>query len=382
MRVRLLGEDLIAYRASDGHVGLVDAYCPHRRAPMFFGRNEECGLRCVYHGWKFDASGACVDMPSEPPDSLFKNKVTITAYPVRERGGVLWTYMGAPESMGEVPGFEWLGLPDTRRYISTWEQDCNYLQCLEGEIDSAHVSFLHRPQLVPGATTIGDAELASDRAPRWKVDPKPHGLVAAAARKTADGRAFWRINHFLMPFYSMVAPRPGGACTFRWWIPRDDEHTFAITVTYVTDRDLTEHEISQWQRGDARHPVLIPGTKRQVANAGNDFTIDRALQKAGLFSGIRGIRAQDTAMTEGMGAIVDRSREHLGTSDTAIIAMRRVLLQAVRGLALGEVPVAAQGGEIYAVRPATGYLPADLDYDRDPAMTHEIYAAASGRGTV
>src|SRR5580704_12783584 len=143
VRVRLLGEDLIAFRGSDGTVGLVDAFCPHRRAPMFFGRNEECGLRCVYHGWKFDASGACVDMPSEPPDSLFKTKVTIAAYPTHEAGDIIWAYMGPKETQPEPPDYEWMRAPRTHRYVSKSVEDCNWLQALEGGIDTSHSSFTH-----------------------------------------------------------------------------------------------------------------------------------------------------------------------------------------------------------------------------------------------
>ena len=144
LRVRLLGEDLIAFRDSNGDVGLVGAFCPHRRAPMFFGRNEECGLRCVYHGWKFDRAGECVDMPSEPPDSLFKTKVRIESYPVWEGGGIVWTYMGPPELQPAPPDFEFVRAPATHAYVTRTVEDCNYLQALEGGLDSTHISFLHK----------------------------------------------------------------------------------------------------------------------------------------------------------------------------------------------------------------------------------------------
>ena len=143
VRVRLLGEDLIAFRDSEGKVGLVSAYCPHRRAPMFFGRNEECGLRCVYHGWKFDRSGACVDMPSEPPDSLFKTKVHITAYPTHEAGGIVWAYLGPPELRPAPPDYEFCRVPSEQLLMSKHLQRCNWVQALEGGLDSVHATILH-----------------------------------------------------------------------------------------------------------------------------------------------------------------------------------------------------------------------------------------------
>ncbi len=144
IRVRILGEDLIAFRQTNGEIGLVSAFCPHRRAPMFFSRNEDDGLRCVYHGWKFDRTGACTDMPSEPPDSLFKTKVTISSYPTWEAAGFVWTYMGPPESMPDKPDYEFLRAPRDQRWVSKTVQDCNYLQALEGGVDTSHTHFLHK----------------------------------------------------------------------------------------------------------------------------------------------------------------------------------------------------------------------------------------------
>jgi len=167
-RVRLLGEDLVAFRDSEGRVGLLDAHCPHRRAGLFFGRNEECGLRCSYHGWKFDISGTCVEVPSEPPGSDFYKRVRIKSYPVSERGGVLWAYMGPAGTSSEIPAFEWLDLPEGQRYSSRWVQDSNYFQALEGDIDSAHVSFLHRRFDAKDAskTSIVGSIFTEDTAPK------------------------------------------------------------------------------------------------------------------------------------------------------------------------------------------------------------------------
>ena len=171
IRVRLLGEDLIAFRDTNGDIGLVDAFCPHRRAPMFFGRNEECGLRCVYHGWKFDKDGTCVDMPSEPPDSLFKTKVTIAAYPTFEAGDVIWAYLGAPADMPPKPDFEWMRAPATHRIVSKTYEAANYLQGLEGGLDTSHSSFAHNERL-------GDRNWIRNRdgAPRLDVERTDYGI--------------------------------------------------------------------------------------------------------------------------------------------------------------------------------------------------------------
>jgi phenylpropionate dioxygenase-like ring-hydroxylating dioxygenase large terminal subunit len=188
VRVRLLGEDLIAFRDSSGKVGLVDAFCPHRRAPMFFGRNEECGLRCVYHGWKFDAAGTCVDMPSEPPDSLFKTKVTIAAYPTCEGGGIVWTYMGPPETMPPPPDYELVRAPATHRHTSKTYEECNWLQALEGGIDSVHVTFLHN-------MNIADQSWLHAVAPEVEFERTGYGHVGDAQARGRAVRALVPLRH-------------------------------------------------------------------------------------------------------------------------------------------------------------------------------------------
>src|SRR5438067_1817906 len=162
MRMRLLGENLIAFRVTSGKYGLIANNCPHRGASLFFGRNEEEGIRCVYHGWKFDIDGACVDMPNEPAESDFKHKVRAVAYPTLERGGVIWAYMGDPTQQPEPPDLEWALVPAEQRYISKRLQLTNYAQAMEGGIDSSHVSFLHNEEgrRPPGSAAM--KYLASD----------------------------------------------------------------------------------------------------------------------------------------------------------------------------------------------------------------------------
>src|SRR5437870_8249162 len=183
VRVTLLGEQLVAYRDTNGCVGLLDHHCAHRGASLFFGRNEECGLRCVYHGWKYDLEGRCVDMPNEPPESNFKDKVRLKAYPCRERGGMVWTYMGPPELMPGLPEFEFLMVPDSHRYVSKRLQECNWLQALEGGLDSSHIAFLHRGNY---SDDLGEIYYG-DPAPKFFVVPADYGLLIAARRNTSGG---------------------------------------------------------------------------------------------------------------------------------------------------------------------------------------------------
>jgi phthalate 4,5-dioxygenase oxygenase subunit len=353
VRVRILGEDLIAFRATDGKVGLVDAYCPHRRAPMFFGRNEECGLRCVYHGWKFDAEGTCVDMPSEPPDSLFKTKVKILAYPTWEGGDIVWAYMGPRDLMPTHPGYELVRVPSTHRFVSKTYEHANFLQGLEGGLDTAHSSFAHNER-------IGDADWIRNRdgAPRLDVEKTEYGYYYTSTRNMGNGENYLRVYHYVMPAIQIRGnvtawqknaehahvPRIHG----HFWVPIDDEHTNVYNFQYgydpnvPIDRKLAEEDEAFFGRGK---DDLIPGTFRLKRNLSNDFMIDRQLQKTKTFTGIKGINTQDFALQEGMGPIVDRSREHLGTSDRAIIATRQLLLEAA--------DVAAKGGTPRAVDPST-----------------------------
>ena len=368
VRVRLLGEDLLAFRDSKGRIGLVDEYCPHRRVSLFFGRNEACGIRCVYHGWKFDVDGNCVDTPSEPSDSKFKDKVKLKSYPVREKAGIVWAYMGPQALMGGLPELEWMEVPEYHRYQSRWYQECNYAQAVEGEIDSAHVSFLHSKldnDAVNKAALTG-AFFAEDTAPKWKVTESDFGMTLGARRVVDGGRYYWRMNQWLYPFYTMIAPVPGESRTVRMWVPADDHHCNIVCITYRNDRPVSEQELHNWRTGAAAHAAVLPGTLTPAANMGNDYNIDRDLQRTASFTGIKGIRAQDAAMTESAGAIVDRSLEHLGTSDTAIIKMRRLLIDAAKKLENGEEPAPAQNGSLYRVRSHSVVIDGQDDFDDRP----------------
>jgi phenylpropionate dioxygenase-like ring-hydroxylating dioxygenase large terminal subunit len=319
---------------------------------MFFGRNEECGLRCVYHGWKFDASGACVDMPSEPPDSLFKSKVRIAAYPVRDAHGVLWAYLGPAETAGDLPRLVWMDGPPENRFMGRWLQRSNFVQAIEGELDSSHLSSLHQPLVAdPNMPPTGLGKyVREDTSPTWTIRERPYGLTATARRRAGGDRAYYRTNQFLLPFGSLIAPDEGRARMMRFWVPRDDETTLVIAINYHEDKPISEQEVAGYRAGEHGFCVVRPGTDWPVPGPDNDYLMNRDVQRTKTRTGIPGIRNQDLAMVEGMGPVVDRRLEHLGTSDQAVIAMRRTMLAGAAALAGGTAPVAAAGGDLYRVR--------------------------------
>jgi phthalate 4,5-dioxygenase oxygenase subunit len=389
VRVRLLGEDLIAFRSTDGAVGLFDSNCPHRRAPLFFARNEECGLRCVYHGWKFDVSGQCVDMPTEPDNAIFMKKVRIKSYPTRVRGGVVWAYMGPPDHMPELPEFEWACLPERQRYVVKRRQQSNWAQAIEGGLDSAHISFLHRhteSQLKAGQSANGGAApfmrgtdaVVTDRGPMYEVENRPYGLQMGARRNSGPDHYYWRISHFLMPFYSLFPP--GGSPEYaakapyngHAFVPIDDENTWTWSFGASPHREYSAEERSLMSGHDGFWGP-IDGNFMPLLNRHNDYLIDRKQQKFGDFTGIRGVANQDAAVQEGMGAICDRTKEHLGASDRGIVMFRRTIMRAARELADGTEPKAAQSGRAYGVRSVSVILPRSA-----PLETVSTQSAHSG----
>jgi phenylpropionate dioxygenase-like ring-hydroxylating dioxygenase large terminal subunit len=366
LRTRLLGEDLVGYRDSNGHVGVLDAYCPHRRAPLFYGRNEECGLRCAYHGWKFVADGTCVDMPSEPADSDFKDRLSIKAYPTYEVGGLVWIYMGPPDKQPRRPPFlEWTELPDSRRRIVKWFHENNYMQGIEGDIDTAHVSFLHSDNRPESARTNVNVNVnpsgqprnfftIADKHPRLTAMDTDYGMVYGGRRYMPDGTFYWRVTQWLLPSFSLIPGRGrrGGTA----WIPVDDEHCVRYSIGMTPEWDMDKSAADNLTPGGKSQQFTLSDgtiidTMIPYGTKANQYQIDRELQKAGHYSGILSIPMQDKAMIEGMTRTVDRSLEHLGSSDVAVIAARRRLMKLARDLENGVEPVAATHPELYRVRP-------------------------------
>jgi len=356
IRVRVLGEDLIAFRDSDGKVGLVDAYCAHRRAPLFFGRNEDCGIRCVYHGWKFDRQGNCVDMPSEPEGTPLISKVKLKAYATHEAGGLVWAYLGPQGAAPPPPDYEWLRAPVTHRFVSKTYQASNYLQGLEGCLDTAHVGFLHSDDRNP-VTRLASV----DRSPRLQVETTTYGFYYVSLRRMPPDKNYTRIYQYIMPAQQM---RPSVIAAYgqkqdvptidgHIWVPIDDVSCYVYNFIYSYDNaiPLSEDFVREEEAFFGRAPEdYLPGTFRLKRNASNDYLVNRALQKQGNFSGIEGINTQDMALQEGMGAIVDRSKEFLGSSDKAIVTMRRLLLEAIKAVEAGDMPRGSRPHEHSKVR--------------------------------
>ncbi len=353
--LRLLGEDLVCFRDSDGKIGILDAYCAHRRVHLFYGRNEECGLRCVYHGWKYDVDGNCVDMPSEPDATNFKNKIHLKSYPTVDRGGVIYVYMGPAELKPEPPELEWSYLPEAQRTATKRLQQTNWAQAVEGGIDSSHISFLHNRDI--GQEVNKNSPIprnkyhGQDRHPVFEIEEVDYGLRIAARRNAEPGKHYWRITQFLFPYYTMIPPvgnfetSEGQPYAGHAWVPIDDENTWTWSFGANPARDYTEEE-REFAGGKNGMWGPIDDNYVPLQNRNNNYKIDREVQRTQSFTGISGI----PAVQESMGPIVDRSKERLGTSDTAIIVFRKSLIRLAKELADGIEPIAATHGDLYNVR--------------------------------
>ena len=364
VRVKLLSERLLAWRDSRGRCALIDEFCAHRGVSLWFGRNEENGLRCPYHGWKYDCTGQCVEVPSEPPESGFCQRIKLKSYPLVESGGILWAYMGPPEAEPKLPVFEWTEVPATHRYFSKRWQECNYLQAMEGGLDSSHVSFLHSGELHTDPLHRGTkgAQYQQDRTPKFEVIESPGGLYVGARRNAEPGYYYWRITQWIMPWYIMVPPYGDNALNAHAWVPIDDENCFVWTFTYHPTRPLSAMEVEVMRKGGGIHVELTPGTFRPIINKYNDYRIDRAAQKAGrTYSGVIGIAMQDASVQESIGPIAARTKENLVSTDNAIIMARHRLRRAVLALQYGTAPPGLNQ-ECQRVRSASFVLPDDVPF--------------------
>ncbi len=366
VRVKLLSERLLAFRDSDGRIGLIDEFCAHRGVSLWFGRNEERGLRCPYHGWKYDVTGQCTDVPSEPVESGYCAKIKLTSYPCFEKGGVIWTYMGPPEVQPAYPAFEWLDLPASHRYLKKRHQECNWLQAMEGGIDSSHVSWLHSGELKSDPLHVSrGATYQQDRTPKFEVVESPGGLLIGVRRNAEPGHYYWRISQFIMPWYTMIPPYGENALNGHAWVPIDDENCIVWSFTWHPARSLSDAELATMDKGGGMHVELIPGTFRPVANKDNDYMIDRQAQKEGrYYSGVAGIAMQDASLQESMGPIVDRSQENLVSTDNAIIMARTMLKRAAVALRDKQTTPRGLERENHRVRSASFVLPEAVPFAR------------------
>ena len=375
VRVQLLGEKLVALRDTRGRVGLLEEFCPHRRVSLWFGRNEECGLRCVYHGWKYDVDGTCVDQMNEPEQ--FTEKVHITSYPTVEAGGVIWAYMGPPEQKPPLPKFEWTQVPESHCVVTKVWQECNWLQGLEGGIDTSHAPILHRA-LKPNATMPGinpTTPFVRGAAPHLVVEPTDYGYRYFGVRSLGDEGVFIRAYHYVMPFHQVRPHRTSrgdAGSAGHMWVPIDDENCMVWNWYYsLGEEPLTEDDRQLRSSGNGPEEVDFANEFRSRSNKANNYRIDRQAQKTETFTGIGGINIQDRAIQETMGPIVDRSKEQLGPADRAIIVARQLLLQAIRTHQDGGVPPGITDA-YYTARATESVVPNDVDWKE--ALMPEMYS--------
>jgi phthalate 4,5-dioxygenase len=381
VRVRLLGEDLIAFRDSSGRVGLLQRYCKHRQVDLFFGRNEEGGLRCAYHGWKFDVEGRGIDLPTEPANSRLHGNVSTSAYPCQEHAGIVWAYLGPKEIPVQFPWLEFNHLPKDHVFLRKSLLECNYLQALEGQFDSSHLGFLHsfinaevnptarRRALLggkpPPQPVQKDGKLRAERdmLPQMEVKETDAGFMLAAKRPAAGGKTYLRITQWCLPNHTFICNPPGETLLWDTWVPIDDHNTWVYRISYNPWRPITAGEIYEFENAGLM-PFSVrnePGTYLPVRNKRNDYLIDRFVQREFSYSGIQGNNAQDAAVLENQGPtpIYDRSQETLGITDVGIARARRRLLQEVKQLQEGGTPAPAADGDLYRVRPIAVYVEDD-----------------------
>ena len=369
-RLTLLGEEFVAFRDSTGRAAIVAARCPHRGAHLFFGRVEECGLRCAYHGWKFDADGRCVDVPNAEPAvaERLKPRAGIRALKVAEAGGIVWAWFGEDDAPA-LPDFEFLAVPEEQRFVSKKFQQCNWAQACEGGLDTAHFSFLHagvrdgqRVGLHEAGTAPlrrGDNEppslarlrwIVEDAAPRFSVLRHAAGMLLCAARSAGEGELYWRMTQFLMPNHSLTPGNlPPDTCYANTWVPVDDASCWIFCYAWHPERPIDDAERRRLAAGSAIFAEVdadyMPLSRRE-----NDYRVDRQAQHDSSFTGIRGISEQDQAIADSQGIVADRTQEMLCQTDLGVVRFRELALAAARDVGAGAVPLGADLPKAYRVR--------------------------------
>jgi nitrite reductase/ring-hydroxylating ferredoxin subunit len=322
VQVRMMGEELVAFRDSDGRVGLLQEHCTHRGTSLFYGRNEECGLRCAYHGWKYDVEGNVLDTPAEPEKSTFRGKVRQPSYPTYEAGGMIWAYLGPPEKKPAFPRYSFMDKPATHSYVTKALLECNYLQGLEGECDSSHLNFLHRSFERQGRDLYDAISM-----PTYETEETDFGLYLVAKRNAPEDKTYVRVSSFVLPISCWIT-----AITreMHLYVPIDDQHSWRYDFGFCTDRPARPED-------SHRSPEIGPDYRR-IRTKANHYLIDRERQRTTDFTGIENFLNHDGMATETMGPLYDRSKEHLGYSDSTVIAVRRRLIEAAQAFQRGEEP--------------------------------------------
>ena len=384
IRTKLLGEPLVAFRDSDGTPGLLNEFCPHRGSSLFFGRNADRGLQCLYHGWKFNVNGDCIENPTSP-GLVGRPEVAQTAYPTREAGGIVWAYLGEESPPPPLPDLGYLKVGDAGRYVSKRLQPCHWLQALEADIDSSHVPYLHREELLEDPDHPLVRNILEETAPHFDVVETEYGLLVGARRNFGEDAYYWRVNHWLAPCYTVVpAESTAEVRKIHAWVPVDEQTTWVYGLSWHPDRDLTDGELELYAAGRGGiYAQKQPGTYMAIRNLANDYLIDRTAQKSGvIWSGITGNQEQDDMATASMGPAYDRSKETLVGTDGGVIATRQALLKAAADTA-SATPVVGVSGSGYDAPGVSVVLPRSADWVADVrAMmeggTPEAVIAAGG----
>ncbi|MDA0240446.1 MAG: Rieske 2Fe-2S domain-containing protein [Proteobacteria bacterium] len=344
VRTRLLGEDLVVFRDTDGNLGAMQEKCPHRGASLAFGRNEECGLRCLYHGWKFDVEGNVLDMASEPNSERKLGAFKHAAYPVEECGGFIWVYLGDVKTMRPFEPPAWAPTPDTKISVVKIKTPCNWAQVLEGSIDSAHSSSLHSTNMpsaeVDGSTAKDGVWLrpSTDKSPRLEIEMTDYGFRYAALRKPIKNPeidVYVRTTLFIAPFTVLIPPNDQYKLA-QMLFPIDDVTTMFYWVAWHEEEGKGIDQDAWRKFCAAEVGIELDENFEKSLTLENMFKQDRAAMKAGDFTGITGIPAQDMAMWESMGPITDRHDERLGASDLSIVKFRVQMLEAANAVAAGK----------------------------------------------
>ena len=386
IRLKVMGEDLLLFRDSKGKTGLIEPFCAHRGADLFFGRNEECGIRCVYHGWKYDIHGNCIDMPNVPKDAAYHGKIKIKAYPTQEFADMVWAYMGPPDIQPfEVPQLEAGLVPPSHRYVTKRLVECNWTHSMEGALDTAHFSFLHMP--APAFRKDDSSNIAADEsrirwlrndpAPRFKIIDHEVGFLIGGARNADPGDHYWRLTQYMLPTHSITPSAMPNETYYGYsWVPIDDYSCWMYVYAWHPDQAISDEERKKYIKGGyGQFAELGPGYV-PLRNRSNSYLMSREEQKTISFTGIRGIAEQDQMAQESQGYMIDRTKENLSPTDVGIIRFRKLLLQEAKAFAAGKKPDSPNKAKDYCVRGGGAHTKSSLALEQ---VMEERFGSITGK---
>ena len=386
IRLKVMGEDLLLFRDSKGNTGLIEPFCAHRGADLFFGRNEECGIRCIYHGWKYDIHGNCIDMPNVPKDAAYHGKIKIKAYPTQEFADMVWAYMGPPDIQPfEVPQLEAGLVPPSHRYVTKRLVECNWTHSMEGALDTAHFSFLHMP--APAFRKDDSSNIAADEsrirwlrndpAPRFKIIDHEVGFLIGGARNADPGDHYCRLTQYMLPTHSITPSAMPNETYYGYsWVPIDDYSCWMYVYAWHPDQAISDEERKKYIKGGyGQFAELGPGYV-PLRNRSNSYLMSRDEQKNISFTGIRGIAEQDQMAQESQGYMIDRTKENLSPTDVGIIRFRKLLLQEAKAFAAGKNPDSPNKAKDYCVRGGGAHTKSSLALEQ---VMEERFGSITGK---